>query len=135
MLASLTAFRQRTRKRPARGRNLERGVDIVDGSWYWLADLCATDGVEFHLAHAHRLQAIAQAKVKTDAVDALTLAPLLRADLRPEANVVTGARREQRDLLRTRLRLVQRRTGVKNSVARIFEKYNVSSLDRLAALS
>src|SRR5215218_3072665 len=44
-------------------------------------------GYELHLAHPLRTKAIASARVKTDAVDARTLAQLLRADLLPEAYV------------------------------------------------
>jgi transposase len=40
-------------------------------------------GYELHLAHPMRTKAIASARVKTDAVDARTLAQLLRADLLP----------------------------------------------------
>ena len=41
-------------------------------------------------------------------------------------------RRAYRDVMRTRLRLVERRTAFKNSIERIFEKYNVGSEDRLS---
>src|SRR5215211_8428382 len=55
--------------------------------WEWLADLLEEHGYELHLAHPLRTKAIASARVKTDAVDARTLAHLLRADLLPEAYV------------------------------------------------
>jgi transposase len=47
--------------------------------WEWLADLLEDAGFELHLAHPLRTRAIAAARVKTDAVDAVTLAQLLRA--------------------------------------------------------
>src|SRR5215218_8160340 len=53
--------------------------------WEWLAELLEGEGRELHLAHPLRTKAIASARVKTDAVDARTLAQLLRADLLPEA--------------------------------------------------
>ncbi len=40
--------------------------------WYWLRDLLAEEQVPLTLAHAKLVKAIAYAKVKTDAVDALT---------------------------------------------------------------
>ena len=46
--------------------------------WEWLADLLEEAGYDVHLAHPLRTQAIAAARVKTDAVDAKTLAHLLR---------------------------------------------------------
>lgn len=51
--------------------------------WEWLAELLEHEGRELHLAHPLRTKAIASARVKTDAVDARTLAHLLRADLLP----------------------------------------------------
>src|SRR3954469_5470340 len=47
--------------------------------WEWLADLLEDAGYELHLAHPLRTKAIASARVKTDAVDARTLAHLLPA--------------------------------------------------------
>jgi transposase len=61
-----------------------RAVVEATGSWYWVADLLRQQKVELKLAHARQLKAVAAAKVKTDAVDALTLAQLLRADQREE---------------------------------------------------
>ena len=55
--------------------------------WEWLADLLEAEGIELHLAHPRHTKAIAAARVKTDAVDARTLAHLLRADLLPEAYI------------------------------------------------
>src|ERR671925_261379 len=49
--------------------------------WEWLADVLEEAGYELHLAHPLRTKAIASARVKTDSVDALTLAHLLRTDL------------------------------------------------------
>jgi transposase len=43
--------------------------------WEWLAELLEDAGYEIHLAHPLRTRAIAAARVKTDAVDARTLAP------------------------------------------------------------
>jgi Transposase len=59
--------------------------------WEWLADVLQDAGYELHLAHPMRTKAIASARVKTDAVDARTLAHLLRADLLPEAYIAPRA--------------------------------------------
>ncbi len=72
-------------------------------SWYWLRDLLDRENVPLTLAHAKFVKAIAYAKVKTDAVDALTLAQLHRADLIRRAHMVSPELRPLRDLLRTRL--------------------------------
>ena len=100
-------------------------------SWYWLRDLLDQQGVPLTLAHAKFVKAIAYAKVKTDAVDALMLAQLHRADLIPRAHMVSPELRPLRDLLRTRLHLVEKRTSAKNSVQRLLEKFNVPEPGRL----
>jgi len=100
-------------------------------SWYWLRDLLEQQEVPLTLAHAKFVKAIAYAKVKTDAVDALTLAQLHRVDLIPRAHMVSPELRPMRDLLRTRLHLVEKRTSAKNSVERLLEKFNVPEPARL----
>src|SRR5438874_556203 len=84
--------------------------------WEWLAELLEDSGYEIHLAHPLRTRAIAAARVKTDAVDAKTLAHLLRADLLPEAYIAPPELRDRRDLLRHRATLVHLRTSMKNRV-------------------
>jgi len=67
---------------------LDRPVKAVvecTSNWYWLIDWCRANGVDLTLAHAKMVKAISYVKVKTDKVDAKTLAELLRADLIPEA--------------------------------------------------
>jgi transposase len=64
--------------------------------WEWLADLLQEAGYEVHLAHPLRTQAIAAARVKTDAVDAKTLAHLLRTGLLPEAYIAARTARPAR---------------------------------------
>ncbi|MDX1629637.1 MAG: transposase [Fulvivirga sp.] len=92
------------------------------GSWYWLSDLLTTVGVELILAHALQLKAISYAKVKTDAVDAGMLAELLRVGLMPEAHRISPAMRHLREVMRTRLRLVVRRTAARVQIHSLAEK-------------
>ncbi len=93
--------------------------------WEWLAELLEDSGYEFHLAHPLRTRAIAAARVKTDAVDARTLAQLLRADLLPEAYVAPRELRDLRDLLRHRVALTQLRSGLKNRVHAMLAKHGI----------
>ena len=53
--------------------------------WSWFADLLADTGIPAHMAHPLATKAIAAARVKNDAVDAKTLAHLLRTNLLAEA--------------------------------------------------
>lgn len=112
-----------------------RAVVEATGSWYWVAELLAERGIELKLAHARQLKAISQARVKTDAVDSLTLAQLLRADLIPEAHMLEAERRGYRDLLRARLRLVGRRTAAKCVIESLLERYNQPTPEKLPPLA
>lgn len=112
-----------------------RLVVETTGSWYWVADFLREYGAELKLAHAAHLASITEAKVKTDLVDARSLLTMLRLDMLPEAHMISPELREMRDLLRMRLRLVEKRTGVKNSIVRLLEKYNVETPERLPELA
>jgi hypothetical protein len=79
--------------------------------WEWLAQLLEDRGCELHLAHPLRTKAIASARVKTDAVDARTLAHLLRADPLPEAYIAPRELRDLSDLLRQRVVLTRMRSA------------------------
>jgi transposase len=81
------------------GAELRVALEATYG-WEWLAELLEAEGHELHLSHPLRTKAIAAARVKTDAVDARTLAHLLRADLLPEAYVTPRQLRDLRELLR-----------------------------------
>lgn len=85
----------------------------------WLDELC--DDVV--LAHPAKVKAIAEAKIKTDKIDATILAHLLRADLVPVAYVPGEAARTLRQALRERMFYVRLRTMVKNRVVTIFDRY------------
>ena len=95
--------------------------------WEWLADVLQDAGYELHLAHPMRTKAIASARVKTDAVDARTLAHLLRADLLPEAYIAPRELRDLRDLLRHRVALTRMRTALKNRVSAILAKHGIAA--------
>jgi transposase len=93
--------------------------------WEWLADLLEAEGIELHLAHPRHTKAIAAARVKTDAVDARTLAHLLRADLLPEAYIAPRELRELRELLRHHIGLTRLRTALKNRVHALLARQGV----------
>jgi transposase len=104
-------------------------------TWYWLNDLLTTMKIPLVLAHAKYVKAIAYAKVKTDKVDSHILAQLLRMDYIPEAHKITGENRVLRDALRARLKIVQRHTGITNSMYLLLAKYNFSSPDELEGIA
>lgn len=93
--------------------------------WEWLADLLEDAGYELHLAHPLRTKAIAAARVKTDAVDARTLAQLLRADLLPESYIAPREVRDLRELSRHRIVLTQIRTSLKCRVHALISRHGI----------
>src|SRR5918993_757773 len=70
--------------------------------WSWFADLLADVGIPAHMAHPLATKAISAARVKNDAVDARTLAHLLRTNLLAEAWIAPPDAREARRQVRTR---------------------------------
>ena len=93
--------------------------------WEWLADLLDEQGIPLSLAHPLRTRAIASARVKTDAVDARTLAHLLRADLLPEAWIAPQAVRDLRECLRQRVVLTNARSALKNRVHALLARQGI----------
>jgi transposase len=56
-------------------------------TWYWLADLCAQEGIPFSLGTALYMKAIHGGKAKHDKIDAHKIAVLLRSGMLPPAYV------------------------------------------------
>jgi transposase len=96
-------------------------------NWYYIHDLLEGMVGEVVIAHPLRTKAIASAKVKTDKIDATTLAQLLRADLIPKAYIAPPEIRDLRELLRYRASMVRIRTRVKNKVHAILIKNGINS--------
>jgi transposase len=93
--------------------------------WEWLAELLEEAGYDLHLAHPLRTRAIAAARVKTDAIDARTLAQLLRTGMLPEAYIAPRELRDLRELLRHRATLTRMRSAIKNRVHAILAKHGI----------
>ena len=84
--------------------------------WGWFADLLTDVGIPAHMAHPLATKAISAGRVKNDAVDARTLAHLLRTNLLPEAWIAPPAVREARRLVRMRIGLVRMRSRLRVQV-------------------
>jgi len=95
-------------------------------NWYWLYDLLEAQGYEVKLSHPLKTKAIASAKVKTDKIDSLTLAHLLRTNLLPSSYIPKKPLRSLREILRYRASLVSIKTQVKNKVHAILAKNNIT---------
>jgi len=70
---------------PFRG-DLVVGVECIF-CWYWLADLCEEEGIDFVLGHALYMKSIHGVKTKNDRIDSLKIARLLRGGNFPVAYV------------------------------------------------
>jgi hypothetical protein len=60
-------------------------------TWYWLADLCAKEGIPFVLGHALYMKTIHGGKAKNDHSDAFKIVTLLRGGMPPRAYVYPEA--------------------------------------------
>lgn len=79
------------------------------------------------VSNPRKTRAIAEAKVKTDKVDARILAQLLAADFLPETWVADDQTRRRRRLVARRVHLVKQRTRLKNQVHAILSRNLVST--------
>ena len=93
-------------------------------TWYWLADLCAQEGLPFVLGHALSRKAMHGGKAKHDKIDSPKMATLLRGGMRPTASVYPAAMRATRDLLRRRTHLMRKRAALLAHVQNTNAPYN-----------
>jgi len=98
--------------------------------WYWLADLCAREGIDFVLGHALFMKAIHGGKAKNDRIDSLKIATLLRGGMLPQAYAYPAGMRATRDLLRRRLHLVRKRGQLLAHIQMTAQQYNLPPLGR-----
>jgi transposase len=102
-------------------------------TWYWLADLCAREGIPFVLGHALYMKAIHGGKAKNDKIDSQKIAVLLRGGMLPQAYVYPADMRATRDLLRRRLHLTRKRAELLAHVQNTNSQYNLPELRKQLA--
>src|SRR4029453_15476451 len=102
-------------------------------TWYWLADLCAQEGIPFVLGHALSMKAIHGGKAKNDKIDAQKIAVLLRGGMLPQAYVSPAAMRATRDLLRRRMHLMRKRAELLAHVQNTNSQYNLPAIGKKIA--
>src|SRR3990170_888378 len=102
-------------------------------TWYWLADVCAAEGITFVLGHALAMKAIHGGKAKNDKVDSHKIAVLLRGGMLPQAYVYPAAMRSTRDLLRRRLHLVRKRGELLAHIQNTRAQYNLPAFEKRLA--
>src|SRR5262245_33618930 len=97
-------------------------------TWYWLADLCAQEGLPFVLGHALYMKAIHGGKTKNDKIDSQKIAVLLRGGLLPQAYVYPAAMRATRDLLRRRTHVMRKRVELLAHIQNTNSQYNLPEI-------
>jgi transposase len=102
-------------------------------TWYWLADLCAQEGIAFVLGHALSMKAIHGGKAKNDKIDSQKIAVLLRGGMLPQAYVYPAPMRATRDLLRRRTHLMRKRAELLAHVHNTHRQYNLPEIGKKIA--
>lgn len=97
----------------------------ASGNWMFLYETIEQYTPQVVLAHPLKTRAIAEARIKTDTIDATTLAELLRLDGVPRAYIPPREVRDVRELLRYRAALVSLRMGLKNKVHAVLTKNGI----------
>lgn len=94
-------------------------------NWRWIVSALRSFNLDVTLAHPLKTKAIASARIKTDELDAETLANLLRGNLVPKSYIPTLKEQEDRDLARARCQLVKQQTWIKNQIHSLLTKENL----------
>ena len=128
----------RQEKFPNERLELERILKGIDDAkvameacycWQPVYEFLENKGFEVKLAHPTKTRIIAEAKIKTDAIDSEALANLLRANLLPTSYVPPKGLRELRELVRVRTYLVRERTRFKNKIRAELAKRGIRALE------
>ncbi|MFQ5833745.1 MAG: IS110 family transposase [Candidatus Thorarchaeota archaeon] len=97
-------------------------IESTGNLWLRLFLTLEESGVEVILSNPSKTKAIAEARLKSDKVDAAMLADLLRADLVAPCYVPPVNVRDVRELTRVRMNLVRDRVRVKNRTHALLER-------------
>jgi transposase len=92
-------------------------------NWTVMHDWLEEELSEVKLANPKKVKAIAEAKIKTDKIDATILAHLLRSDLIPEAYVPKHETRIIKNILRQRMFFVKLSSMTKNRIHNIMDRH------------
>jgi len=95
------------------------------GVWEYIYEILEAMNYEVKLANPVKTKAIAYAKVKTDAVDASTLADLLRANLVAESYIPAKEIRKLREITRLRKMAAKQRIQTENRLHALLTKRGI----------
>lgn len=110
-------------------QNCQAVCESTGNMWIKTHEAFESNNIPVKLANPLKTRAIAEATIKTDKIDARTLAHLLRTDMVCECYVAPSQTRSDRLLLRHRTSLVQDRTRVANRIHNLLDKYDINYED------
>lgn len=105
------------------GKEPKSAVLEAGRNWTVMHDWLEDELNEVKLAHPKKVKAIAEAKIKTDKIDATILAHLLRTDLIPCAYVPKRETRITKNILRQRMFFVRLSSMSKNRIHNILDRH------------
>lgn len=91
-------------------------------NWFFIHKILKGYIKEIKVAQTYKLRIIAEAKIKTDSIDAYTLAQMLRIGYIPEIFIPDEKTIKIRELIRARIYLVRLKTRMKNKIHSILDK-------------
>lgn len=99
-------------------------LESTGNMWMKIHDTLEDNGIDTVLANPYKTRIIAEAKIKSDKLDARILSDLLRTDLIYESYVPKREDRDKRSLVRHRITLSRTKTKLVNKVHSILDKYD-----------
>ena len=95
------------------------------GNWYWIVDEIEAAACHPALVHPRKAKLMLGCINKTDRLDVHGMNQLQRTGTLPTVWIPPGVIRDERDLPRTRMFVVQQRTRLKNRILSHFTRYGV----------
>jgi transposase len=99
-------------------------LESTGNMWMRIHDTLEENGIDTILANPYKTMIIAEAKIKSDKLDARILADLLRTDLIYQSYVPKKEDRDKRSLVRHRITLSRTKTKLVNKVHSTLDKYD-----------
>lgn len=104
-------------------------------NWGYFLDILEDVTEEISLAHPLKTRLIAEARIKTDDIDAKVLADLLRTNLLPLAYIPGNETRRVKNFLRYRSGLAALSTQIKNKIHALLDQHEFAEKETLAAMT
>src|SRR6476620_4335710 len=99
-------------------------LESTGNMWMRIHDTLEENGIDTKLANPYKTRIIAEARIKSDKLDARILSDLLRTELIYESYVPKREDRDKRSLVRHRITLSRTKTKLVNKVHSILDKYD-----------